>query len=82
MRIPGDTGTRFGMLQLTGDGPAPFGRLNGAWDLSPKHGLRLVIAPLSVSGSGQLTQPTRFAGEVFAAGTTPGRSQFNAYKLT
>lgn len=81
VRIPGDTGTEFDMLNLTGDGPEPFVRLSGDWDINSRHGLRLVIAPLEVSGTGELSRTTSFAGEVFAPGSTKGTYKFNVYKL-
>jgi hypothetical protein len=81
VRIPGDTGTEFDMLDLTGDGPDPFFRLSGNWDITPRHGFRFVIAPLQVSGTGELTQTTDFAGETFAPGPTKGTYTFNVVKL-
>lgn len=82
VRIPGNTGTEFDMTSLTGDGPEPYLRLNGDCDINARHGLRLVIAPLEVKGTGNLSQPTRFAGQVFAPGATQGTYKFNVYKLT
>ena len=82
IRIPNDTGTRYDMTDLTGSGPDFFARIDGHWDINDKHGLRIVIAPLEVSGTGELAQDTDFAGETFAAGTTEGTYKFNGYKLT
>jgi hypothetical protein len=82
IRIPGDTGTRFDMMDLTGSGPVLFARLDGHWDINAKHGLRVVLAPLEVSGTGDLAQDTDFAGETFLAGSTHGTFKFNAYKFT
>lgn len=82
VRVPGDTGTRFDMTDLTGSGPEVFARLDGHWNISDRHGLRLVIAPLEVSGTGELREDTDFAGETFAAGAAEGIYKFNAYKLT
>jgi hypothetical protein len=81
VRIPGNTGTKFDMLDLTGEGPEAFFRLSGDWDITPRHGLRVVIAPLEVSGTGELSQPTTFAGELFAPGATKGSYKFSFYKL-
>jgi hypothetical protein len=81
VRNPGDTGTQFDMLDLTGKGPEPFFRVNADWDINDRHGLRLVIAPLEVEGTGNLSQPTQFAGETFSAGPTKGTYKFNTYKL-
>jgi hypothetical protein len=82
VRIPGDGGTRFDMLDLTGSGPESFARLDGHWNLSDRHGLRLVLAPLELSGVGLLPQDTEFAGTTFPAGSTEGIYQFDTYKLT
>ena len=82
VRVPGDTGNKFDMTHLTGSGPDTFARLDGHWNFKERHGLRLVLAPLEVSGTGELAQDTNFAGETFSAGTTEGTYNFSAYKLT
>lgn len=82
IRIPSDTGTEFDMTKLTGSGPDFFTRLDGRWNINEKHGLRVVLAPLEVSGTSDLLQDTEFAGEVFSAGPTEGTYKFNAYKFT
>ncbi len=82
VQVPNDTGTRFDMTRLTGSGPEFFARIQGHWNINSKHGLRLVLAPLEVSGTGELAEDTVFAGETFPAGTTEGTYKFNAYKLT
>jgi len=81
-RIPGDTGTKFDILDLTGKGSSVFFRLNADWQLNSKHGLRLVLAPLAVDGTGNLSQQTRFADTTFDAGPTKARYQFNTVKIT
>lgn len=82
VRVPGDTGTKFDMTDLTGSGPDVFARLGGYWNVNGRHGLRLLLAPIEVSGTGELQQDTDFAGETFPAGTTKGIYKFNLYKLT
>jgi len=82
IRIPSDTGTEFDMTRLTGSGPNFFGRLGGHWDINNKHGLRIVLAPLEVSGIGELPEDTEFAGEIFLAGLAKGTHKFNTYKFT
>ena len=82
IRIPGETGTEFDMTNLTGSGPEAFFRLGGHWDINEKHGLRAVLAPLEVSGTGELVEDTDFAGETFAAGLAEGTYKFNIYKFT
>lgn len=70
------------MTDLTGSGPEFFARLEAHWQINDRHGLRLVIAPLELSGTGELEQDTDFANATFAAGTTDGTYKFNAYKFT
>ena len=82
VRIPGDDGTKFDMLDLTGKGPDFFFRLDGYWEINEKHGLRLVLAPLEVSGNGNLDRDTEFAGTLFPAGRTKGTYNFSTYRLT
>ena len=82
VRIPGDDGTKFDMLDLTGEGPDFFARAEAWWDIDEKHGLRLVLAPLEVSGTGNLDRDTEFAGSSFPAGRTKGTYNFSTYKLT
>jgi hypothetical protein len=82
IRIPNDTGTEFDMTKLTGSGPDFFARLDGQWNINDKHGFRVVLAPLEVSGTGDLLEDTEFAGEVFAVGSTEGTYKFNTYKFT
>jgi hypothetical protein len=83
VRIPNDTGTRFDMLRLTGNGPDAFQRLYASYDFNERHALRLNIAPLEVSGNGTLPSPVRFQDTDFAAGIeTRGHYKFNNYRLT
>ena len=82
IRIPSDTGTEFDMMELTGSGPDFFTRLDSHWDMNDKHGLRVVVAPLEVSGTGDLLEDTEFAGQNFPAGPTEGTYKFNTYKFT
>ncbi len=82
VRVPGSSGSEFDMSDLTGSGPDAFARVNAHWTINDRHGVRLVLAPLEVSGTGELSQETDFAGETFAAGTAEGIYKFNAYKLT
>ncbi len=82
IRIPGDAGTDFDMLDITGNGPDAFARVEGDWQVNDRHGVRLTLAPLEVSGTGSLPAETNFAGATFQAGTTRGSYRFNTYKLT
>ncbi len=82
VRIPGDDGTKFDMLDLTGKGADFFVRLEGFWEINERHGLRVVLAPLEVDGTGDLSRDTEFAGTLFPAGRTEGTYNFSTYKFT
>ena len=83
VRIPGDSGTEFSFKDLTGTGPYAYGRFTLGWNIRERHGVRLVAAPLRVTGSGTFDEPVSFAGTSFAAGTsTEGKYKFDTYRLT
>lgn len=69
MQIPNDgSATRFSLSSLSGTGPFPSGRLYVTWNLSERHGLRVLAAPFSITETGVPLQPIRFAGANYAAG--------------
>ena len=83
VRIPGDTGTKFDMLDLTGAGPDPYVRLYAKYNFNERHSLRLNLAPLEVSGTGTLAQDTDFKGHLFSSDRpATGTYKFNTYRLT
>ncbi len=83
VRIPGDTGTTFDMLDLTGEGPDAYFRLYATYEFNERHALRLNLAPLEVDGTGTFSEEVLFDGETFAAGVpTKGTFKFNTYRLT
>jgi hypothetical protein len=84
VQIPNDeSGTRFSMIDLQGNGPWPAGRVYLTWNITSRHGLRALAAPLSITETGELTSQTSFAGATFDAGTpTEATYQFNSWRLT
>ena len=60
--VPGDTGPRVALDELTGSGPGAVGRGYFTWRPGGRHELRALVAPLSVSGTGVLDGPVDFAG--------------------
>jgi hypothetical protein len=83
VQLPGDSGTRFSFKDLTGGGPFTAGRLTVGWDISERHGLKFVVAPLRVTGSGTFDQEVSFAGNAFEADTSTDASyKFDTYRLT
>ncbi len=82
-RIPGDDGTKFDMLDLTGEGPDLYLRLYASYAFNEKHLLRLTYAPVETEGTGTLEEEVRFEDTLFAPGLpTKGTYQFNTYRLT
>lgn len=82
-RIPGDTGTTFDMLDLTGSGPEPYVRLYATYAFNDRHALRVTIAPFQIEGTGTLKKNTTFEDDVFEANVpTKGTYKFNTYRLT
>ena len=84
VQVPNDaSGTRIALDDLTGDGPFPAFRLYAEYRPGRRHGLRLLAAPLSLEGTGVLSEPANFNGESFAAGTPlTARYRFDSYRLT
>ena len=82
VRIPGDTGTRFSMMDVTGSGPFAAARITADWDIDQHHAVRAVIAPLEFDGTGELEENTRFAGKRFDKNVrTEGTYKFSSYRL-
>ena len=82
VRIPGDSGTEFSFKDLTGSGPYAAGRFSLGWNIRERHGVRLVAAPLRVTGTGTFDEPVSFAGKTFAAdASTEGKYKFDTYRL-
>ena len=82
-RVPGTTGTDVDIADLTGNGPFPYGRITFDGRVARKHGIRALVAPLEISGTGQLPGPTRFNGQLFAPGIpTKATYRFNSYRLS
>jgi hypothetical protein len=67
VKIPNDNeGTRFSLEELAGSGPWATARINANWNINEKHGVRLILAPLSYTESGQFDTRVRFAGKEYA----------------
>ena len=83
VQIPGDTGTRFSLVDLVGEGPFAFYRLELFYDMKPRHQLRFLIAPLSYTESGVLNENVFFVDQTFTAGQpTEATYEFNSYRFT
>ena len=83
VQIPPTTGTRFSLVDAIGQGPLPYIRFETKYKLDNKQRLRLLIAPLAIEETGQLSVPVNFDGGSFLANTpTTYRYQFNSYRLS
>lgn len=76
-------GTRFSLVDVVGSGPFPAARLYVTWNITDRHGLRALAAPLSINDTGELDEPVQFEGTTFAAGVpTEATYRFNSWRLT
>jgi hypothetical protein len=76
-------GTRFSLVDVVGKGPRPAGRLYLTWNITPRHGLRVLAAPLSIIETGNLPSKIRFEGVEFDPGVpTETTYRFNSWRLT
>ena len=84
VQIPNNEhGTRFSLMDLVGDGPWPAGRFYFTWNINERHGLRVLLAPLSYTETGIFDEPVVFAGETYLPGVpTEATYQFNSWRLT
>ncbi|NIO29752.1 MAG: hypothetical protein GTO29_14495 [Candidatus Latescibacteria bacterium] len=84
VEIPNDgTATRFSLADLIGNAPSLFYRISLAYDLTERHGFRLLLAPLTISGSGSPLDTINFEGRTFEKGIpVDAEYRFNSYRLT
>ena len=73
VQIPGDTGTRFSLADLAGEGPLPFIRLELVYDINTRHSLRFLLAPFEYSETGVLS---RIKGDLFKRAKKVGSLSF------
>lgn len=82
VRVPGESGTRFELDRLTGEGPEALGRF-AVERTRGHHGLRAVYQPLRTDGVGRLPETTDFAGAQFSSiDDTRGRYRFDTWRFT
>ena len=83
VRKPSVGGTTFSFAELLGSGPTWATRVDASWQLNPRHGLRLLLAPFETSGTGAFATPVTYQGRVFRAGEpTRGLYRFNSWRAT
>jgi len=83
LEIPNDgTATRFSLFDLAGSGPWPTGRVQVTWNPRERHGFRVLLAPFSLTETGQPEEAVQFAGGVFQPGVpTRATYTFNSWRL-
>jgi hypothetical protein len=84
VRIPdNDNGTRFDLRRLQGSSPEIHRRIEVTWNVTHRHSLRFVYAPIGFSGNGTFSNEVRFAGTTFVPGrTVESDYTFDSYRLT
>ena len=76
-------GTRFSLKDLVGQGPWFAGRVYFTWNISPRNGVRLLLAPLSYTETGIFDESVDFAGASYLAEIpTEATYKFNSWRLT
>lgn len=83
IQIPNsDLGTRFSLEEAVGAGPVRYARVEVNWAINEKHGIRVLLAPLSYTEPVVFSQPIRFVGETFDADQiTNATYRFNSWRL-
>ncbi|MGD9904835.1 MAG: hypothetical protein AB7U83_15330 [Vicinamibacterales bacterium] len=82
VRIPPDSGTPFSIVELIGRAPTPSVRGELTVGLTERQELRLVYAPLRITGRGTPAAPIAFAGGRFEPVATDAEYQFSSYRGT
>jgi hypothetical protein len=83
VRIPGDSGTRFSLTDDLQTSGTIFIRFRVGLNLRPRHTLWVLIAPLSLEGSGILPYSLDYNGITFPAFVSLRSGyRFNSYRLS
>ena len=82
VRIPPDTGTEFSLVDLVGSARTPSVRVEATVDVTERQQVRLVYAPLQLTGRGTPALPIAFAGTTFAPAPTDAVYKFNSYRAS
>jgi hypothetical protein len=82
VRIPPDTGTEFSLVDLVGSARTPSVRVAALMDVTERQQIRLVYAPLQLTGRGTPALPIAFAGTTFAPAETHAVYKFSSYRAT
>lgn len=83
VQIPNDDlGSRFSLEDAVGEGPVSAVRFELNWAINEKHGMRILLAPLSYTESATFSRNVLFAGESFEANqATEATYRFNSWRV-
>jgi hypothetical protein len=83
VEIPNDgTATRFSLADLVGRGPWAAGRVYFTWNITPRHGVRFLAAPLSYTETGTFDTPVTFVDRTFQPDiSTDATYRFNSWRV-
>ena len=83
VRIPGEGGTRFSLVDDLDASAEPVFRVRLGYRFAERHLITALYAPLQLEASGVLDRDVRFQGETFAAGDPVlATYRFDSYRLT
>ncbi len=83
VRIPNEGGTDFSFVNDLDAEPTVALRLRVGWDITPRHHVSALLAPLSFTAAGAFDRPVDFEDVTFPAGAQiEGTYKFNSYRLT
>ena len=83
IRIPGDGGTRFSLVDDLSTRAAPVFRLRLGYRIAERHVVTALYAPLRVNATGRIDRDIVFAGGTFAADTPLlAVYRLDSYRLT
>jgi len=84
VQIPNDaSGTRFSLYELLGSGPWLATRVYLTWRTGERHALRVLVAPLEITGTGVSGRTIDFAGATYASDVPVDATyRFNSYRLS
>jgi hypothetical protein len=83
VRIPSETGGMVSLATDTVPDPALALRVRGGYTFADRHTVMVLMAPLTVRGSGTLDRTVDYVGATFAAGTEiESVYRFDSYRLS
>lgn len=82
-RIPSDTGTKFSLSEETPSSAVPVFRIRAGYTFNDRHTVSVLIAPLTVQGTGTADRDITFQDKTFLKGSKiTSTYRFDSYRLT